>query len=119
MSEFLTRRRFLAETGTMAAGLALADHRLIRHALADESLPASLVAIARDEALLDGVGGKHAQLLTKLLDGAMQQITGAVEPEAAWRTVFQPGNRVGIKVNTLGLSTNPAVARILARHQSA
>ena len=39
----------------------------------------------------------------------MQKLTGAADAVAAWRQVFKPGDRVGIKVNTLGLSTQPAV----------
>jgi uncharacterized protein (DUF362 family) len=39
----------------------------------------------------------------------MQRLTDATDAAAAWRQLFRPGDRVGIKVNTLGLSTQPAV----------
>lgn len=98
----------------MAVGLAFADDLVLRRAFAGDALPESYVAIARDEALISHEAGKHTALLAKLLDAAMQRITGASAPATAWRAVFQPGNRVGIKVNTLGLSTSPAVANAIA-----
>ncbi len=39
----------------------------------------------------------------------MQRVTDTRDAGAAWRQLFKPTDRVGIKVNTLGLSTQPAV----------
>jgi uncharacterized protein (DUF362 family) len=67
------------------------------------------VAIARDEALTKGRVEEHAELLRKMLDAGLQRLTGASEAAAAWRSFFRPSDRVGIKVNALGLATHPAV----------
>jgi uncharacterized protein (DUF362 family) len=67
------------------------------------------VAIARDEKLTRGEVGEHRDLLGKLLDASLQKLTDTTDARAAWRRLFKPDNRVGIKVNTLGLSTQPAV----------
>jgi uncharacterized protein (DUF362 family) len=67
------------------------------------------VVVARDDALTRGTVAEHRDLLGKLLNASMQKLTGASDTATAWRQVFNPGDRVGIKVNTLGLSTQPAV----------
>lgn len=38
----------------------------------------------------------------RMVDGGMQDLTGADSPAEAWRTFFQPGDVVGIKVNPVG-----------------
>jgi len=81
----------------------------VASAFGDPGDEKSRVIIARDEALTRGRVAEHADLLRKLLDTAMQRMTGTPDASAAWRTVFSPADRVGIKVNTLGLSTQPAV----------
>ncbi len=107
-----TRRQFLTRLGGVAAGAALGVDRLL--AAVDDPGPAGpRVVIARDEALTRGQVDEHRELLQKLLDAAMQKLTGAKEVAAAWRDIFKPKDRVGIKVNTLGLSTQPAVVEAI------
>ena len=65
--------------------------------------------IARDEALAQGQPNEHRELIRKLLDAALQKLTGAADASAAWQRLFPPQQRVGIKVNALGLATQPAV----------
>ncbi len=67
------------------------------------------MAIACDDSLTRGQVGEHVDLLARLLDAAMQRVTGAASPQQAWRGLFAPRDRIGIKVNTLGLPTQPAV----------
>lgn len=42
--------------------------------------------------------------LRQMLDKAMCAFTGADHPHEAWRSFFQPGERIGIKVNPVGLN---------------
>ena len=116
MSGQTTRRRFLAQAGAAAAGMALAGAcdsgragDAEPKAATPTTRPSPRVAIARDEALTTGAVSEHADLLRKLLDAAMQKVTGAADAVGAWRSVIPSKARVGIKVNTLGLSTQPAV----------
>ena len=67
------------------------------------------MVIARAEKLTQGTPKGHRELLCKLLDASMQRLTNASTPAAAWGKLFKPKNRIGIKVNTLGLSTQPVV----------
>jgi uncharacterized protein (DUF362 family) len=65
--------------------------------------------VARDEALTRGSISEHRALLEKLLDASVQKLTDSSDANAAWGEFFGPKDRVGIKVNTLGLSTHPVV----------
>ena len=105
MSVKTSRRHFLVQLG----GAAVLSKPWIRAALGEPDGLAARVVIGRDEALTRGDVGEHANVLGKLLDASMQRLTEAASAPAAWRSLFKPGDRVGIKVNTLGRSTHPAV----------
>jgi len=104
-----TRREFLARVGAATVGVALSRSRLAAFAGVETPSPASRVIIARDEALARGRVAEHGALLQKLLAASMQKLTSTSDAASAWRGLFGPKDRVGIKVNTLGLSTQPAV----------
>lgn len=103
-----TRRRFLVQSCGVAAGAFLCEQTL-RAADAPTSRPASRVVIARDEALTKGRMAEHGEQLQKLLNASMQKLTHAPDAAAAWRKLFRPEQRIGIKVNTLGHYTQPVV----------
>ncbi|MEE9293713.1 MAG: DUF362 domain-containing protein [Phycisphaerae bacterium] len=71
--------------------------------------PRSRVVMARDDDLTRGLVDEHRDLLRKLLDASMQRLTNSPDAPTAWRQLFNTSDRVGIKVNTLGLSTQSAV----------
>jgi uncharacterized protein (DUF362 family) len=69
----------------------------------------SKVVVARDEQLRGSGAVVDAQLIRALLDRAMQALTKRDRAIDAWRKIIQPGETVGLKVNTLGgkgISTN-------------
>ncbi len=105
-----TRREFLARVGAAAAGVALSKRELLAWNGAETPTAAARVVIARNDVLAGARVGGHSELLRKLLEAAMQRLTAAPDAAGAWRKLFQPKDRVGIKVNTLGLSTHPVVA---------
>ncbi len=114
MSDERTRRQFLGDlskaAATVAVGAAAAcNAQQPQPAATGPAKPPPRVVISRDEALLRGRIDEHGRLLGKLLDASVQKIAGASDAGAAWRSLFGPGDRVGIKVNTLGLATHPAV----------
>jgi len=119
MSLRSTRRQFLVQAGTVAVGAALPAKSVLAAGGETEPLRGRVV-IAKDEALTRGQPDEHRELLQKLLDAAMQKLTKSAEPAVAWRRLFGPQDRVGLKVNTLGFSTRPAVvAAIVAGLQQA
>jgi uncharacterized protein (DUF362 family) len=103
-----TRREFLTHAGAIALGAALPQ---MSRAQGPATAPArSRVVIARDDVLTRSQPGEQQELLNKLLAAAMQRLTGAADAKAAWRTLFSPSSRIGLKVNMLGHTTRPAVA---------
>lgn len=116
MSQARTRREFLVQAGVVAVGITIPIACDGRPAPGKTTVkprasarPEPRVVIARDEALTRGRMDEHGDPLRKLLDASMQKLTKAPDATAAWRGLFKPDDRVGIKVNTLGLSTQPAV----------
>ena len=109
MAGSYTRRRFLTQVGAVAAGAALPFDDVLAFADQPEQVQARVV-VARDDILARGAVNEHQALLDKLLEASMQRLFNVPEASIAWRRLFAPGDRVGIKVNTLGLSTQPAVA---------
>jgi len=116
MSQPGSRRQFLTHAGAAAAGIMFAG--ACGNTPADggsASKPAfkaggkSRVAVVRDEKLTRGKVGEQGELLRKMLDAAMQKALRKPDAVSAWRALFSPRDRVGIKVNTLGLSTQPGV----------
>lgn len=106
-----TRRQFLGEVSA-AAGIALTGRPGCGEpGSADRSnaRPIPRVVVARDEAIAKGAMIEHRDTLRKMLDASMQRLTGTPDASAAWRKFFRPADRIGIKVNTLGLSTHPVV----------
>ncbi|HSW45945.1 MAG TPA: DUF362 domain-containing protein [Phycisphaerae bacterium] len=104
-----TRRRFLVQAGAGAAGIALGGACGSGRAGDTGAKSPARVVIARDDKLAAGAVGEHAALLRRMLDAAMQKVTDVADAATAWRDMIPPKARVGIKVNTLGLSTQPAV----------
>ncbi len=107
-----TRRQLLARA---AAAAAAALHSARANARGENAVrPPSRVVIARDDKLTQGRAADQGELVRKLLDVSLQRLTNASDADAAWRKLFRPRDRVGIKVNTLGLATQPVVAEAIA-----
>jgi len=49
----------------------------------------------------------HASAMTRLVHGAVQRALGAPNPQAAWRRLLGPGDRVGIKLSCLTPALSP------------
>jgi len=114
-----SRRDFLAQVGAAAAGVVVGGATAPGCAAEPPGvngqagkLPPRVVT-ARDEKLTRGKVDEHRELLRKLLDASMRRLTNAPDAPGAWRQLFKPKHRVGIKVNTLGLSTQPTVVEAI------
>ena len=111
----VTRREFLVEVGVAAAaaGAAAALPRTLRAFDVAPPAPAkSRVVVIRDKAL--AAEDLSAAKAREFLQEAAKALGGAKKPGDAWAKYFSPSDRVGIKVNCLGLPTSPPVALALA-----
>ncbi|MFQ6048908.1 MAG: DUF362 domain-containing protein, partial [Phycisphaerae bacterium] len=108
-----SRRQFLVQAG--AGAIALAAGGRAGRGLTGKGRPApakARVVIARDEALTERLA-KQVPLMVRMLGAAVQRLTGRPTAAQAWASIFSPSDVVGIKVNCLGLATNPAVVQAI------
>jgi hypothetical protein len=118
------RREFLKE---MAAGVAVlgAESKFALAAVKTSmrAIGKSKVVIVRDDKLRTPGPGPDSARVAAMLDHAMQTYAASHNPVDPWKRIVQPGQVVGLKVNTIagkGLSTNIAlVGAICARLQQA
>ncbi len=110
MGDGTNRRTFLR---TCLAGVSvLATARGSELLNAAEQSPPSLrsrVVLARDPMLRGGGSMVDSSRVLALLDRGMQALFDLDHPSEPWKKLVRPGNRVGLKVNTLGgrgMSTN-------------
>ncbi len=80
-----------------------------------EKMSASRVVVIRAKALPPG--DVPAATIRRMYEAGIRALTGEGDPDAGLRRLFGPGDRIGIKVNTIGgklLSTRPDVSLPLA-----
>jgi uncharacterized protein (DUF362 family) len=114
-----SRRDFVKNCLTGAIVLATAGENALLHAEEhSSSLRKSKVVIARDP-LLRGKGtGADSTRVLNLLDRSMQALFEVDHPAEAWKHVVQAGERVGLKINTLGgrgISNNPELIEAITQ----
>ncbi len=113
------RREFLKE---MAAGAAIlgagTKFSLSAVKTAARTVGKSKVVIVRDEKLRIPGPEPDRQRVAAMLDHAMQTYAGAGNPVEPWKRIVQPGQIVGLKVNTIagkGLSTNVSLVEAICQ----
>jgi hypothetical protein len=80
------------------------------------AIPTSRVVVVRHSGVWIGDEPDMAIVL-QMLDAGVSTLTGVADVPAVWRTLFDPGERVLLKVNCIsyGGPTQPAVAHAVAR----
>jgi uncharacterized protein (DUF362 family) len=111
-----SRRNFLSSC--LAGAVVLGTHRETELLQAAETgaVPKSRVVIARDPLLRGNGTTLDPHRILNLLDRAMQTLCDLDHPLEPWKKLVRPGDRVGLKVNTLGgrgLSSNPRLVEAI------
>jgi uncharacterized protein (DUF362 family) len=104
-----TRRDFLKKCGTGVALLGVASKVPLLEAAGPAAAGKSKVIVAQDAALRGGGSSVDSNRVLALLDRAMQSLFNADHAGDPWKKLAHPGERIGLKVNTLGgrgMSTN-------------
>jgi uncharacterized protein (DUF362 family) len=90
----LSRRDVLAGlAATLAAGL-------VPHAAADEKAKSNVVRV-ESAAVWDGER-RDPQIVQEMLHAGLLELTGQKTTAAAWKFIFNPEMKVGLKINLLG-----------------
>jgi hypothetical protein len=75
----------------------------------------SAVSLVRHDGVWDG-DRIQEHVVLEMLDAALVKLTGLRDAATAWRVLFDPGEQVGIKVNTISrYTTTPQVAYAVAQ----
>jgi uncharacterized protein (DUF362 family) len=118
------RRDFLANCFAGVVSLASSAVAPATDAQTPESKPHQSKVVHAQDALLRGSGATvNPNRIGNLLDRAIETLYGSADPVRCWSRIAHPGQRVALKVNTLGgrgLSTNvQLVEAVCERLQSA
>jgi uncharacterized protein (DUF362 family) len=118
------RREFLTKCLGGVVAVVAGDRMVPASAAAPAQAPSTSTVVIAHDALLRGAGTSvDSARMQALLDRAMQVLCGSNDPIHCWTRFIQPGQRVAVKVNTLGgrgLSSNvQLVDAICERLQSA
>jgi len=108
-----TRRDFIRSLAGATAGAGV----LLRSGLWAHAADASRVVVARHSGIISPDGERDQAAMEALVDRTMAELTGGKDAVAAWRTLFEPTDVVGLKVNCLGaygLSTHPTLVAVIA-----
>lgn len=90
------RKRAPRRADTVAAGERPAAERAATHA------PRSRVVQVTNPGAYDAKGQPVGKPVKAMVDQAVMTLTGKTTPAAAWKSLFRPGERVGLKPNCLG-----------------
>jgi uncharacterized protein (DUF362 family) len=101
-----SRREFLRDvtnigTGICASSLWLYNNRFFKSAYAAGDVSSKSKVILAQKKLINANGKADNSLITKVIDRALEKITGTKKTSDAWRTLFNENDIVGIKVNCL------------------
>src|SRR5690242_10014699 len=114
-----TNRRQLLETVLIAATAALGQSRSRAAARSREErklgipgpYPGRVIAVEHSGCIVSGV--YQPQTVQQMIERGMKELTGAPTAQDAWRSMFQKGDVVGIKVSPVGGPTLSSDASIL------
>ena len=101
----ITRRDFLRSTTCVAMG-GLMGLPLVSHA-AGEKPKKSRVVLIRDKKVIDGRGRIRPGVLQEMMDRGVTVLLDSAGPKSAWKQLFSPGDRVGIKSNVWHYLSTP------------
>jgi len=104
----LTRRDLLKKSVAVAGGSAVLLNLPVE-AWAESQQTAVKVALVRNQQLFANGDEPDAGIAKQMLDQAVSALTGERDPAAAWKTIIQPTDVVGIKTNAWNNLPTPAV----------
>ncbi|HOX37188.1 MAG TPA: DUF362 domain-containing protein [Candidatus Brocadiia bacterium] len=108
----ISRRRLLARAAGAAASAGFAG--LTGGRVLAEGRKTARVVVARDDAVRTDDATLNPGEIRKMLDEAVRRLTDAKDARSAWGALFSKHDVVAVKVNCLGMGTNPAVALAVA-----
>lgn len=102
-----SRRKFLKQIAAGTLGLAMADKILPSLKASPMFFPEnkSKVILVRHEKVISPTGEVQQEFLHQMMTRGMAELSGKTKEAESWLAFFNPGERIGIKINTLGLNS--------------
>ncbi|UCH15708.1 MAG: DUF362 domain-containing protein [Bacteroidales bacterium] len=108
--KLLTRRQIIKDATKASIGSALLLNSPLD--LFGQGEGKTKVILIRDENVLGSDNNAKPEILQKMLDKAVLNLTGVSDIKAAWKKIIKPGDIVGVKSNVWGhLPTPPALEK--------
>ena len=104
--KIITRRQLIKDTATATIGSALLFNSPL-HLWSNSSEKKSKVILIRDERIPDYGTEADQDVVQKMLDKAVMELTGASDTISAWKKIIKPTDTVGIKTNSWPMLGTP------------
>jgi hypothetical protein len=109
----ITRRQLLKDTAFAAIGASLFLN-MPQKAFGSSGNPLTRVVLIRNNSALNEDGTANKQVLEKMLNEALEKLTGLSSSSEAWKSLLKPSDILGIKTNVWNkLATPPALEEII------
>ena len=111
----MSRRDFIKTSSVTAVGSTFFLSSTASLSAAPSAGKQSKVVLIRDIDVLDQEGTPRYDVLARMMDRAVSELTGEKESLSAWKSLVKPDDRVGIKTNIWQyLHTPPELEQVLA-----
>ena len=102
-SETKITRRDLIEgaayaTLSLALGFTIGESEGAQAELFNAKNPLSRVVLVRDQSAIGADGSVNADVVARMLDRAVSELSGEKDPAKAWKRYFRPNDTVGVKM---------------------
>ena len=112
--KLLTRRQIIKDAAKAGIGSTLLFNAPLN--LFGQGETKTRVVLIRDENILDNGSSPRPEILNKMFDKAVLNLTGASDIKAAWKKIIKADDIVGIKSNVWGyLPTPPALENAIKK----
>ncbi len=116
MTSRLTRREFIQTSAAITASAALAGRLEARsRAVAAPTGPRAKVVLIRDPKVLTETGAVDKEIMGRMLDQAICALFGTKTAEEAWKQLFKPTDKAGIKTNEYPYLRTPVEVEALLK----
>ncbi|MCL5018931.1 MAG: DUF362 domain-containing protein [Patescibacteria group bacterium] len=115
-SEHITRRDFIkgGVIGTM--GITLTANGLWAITSDAQSTTRSKVVVGRSDTIIGSNNKLDQTTVEKVLNASMMKFTNTASVEAAWKSLFSPKDKVGIKMNVMMTATHDELVAAIVKN---
>lgn len=115
-SEHLTRRDFMKGSVIGTMGLTLGVNGLWTITSDAQSTARSKVVVGKSENIIGSNNKVDQTIVEKVLDASMMKFTNTSSVDSAWKSLFSPKDKVGIKMNVMMTATHEELVLAIVKN---